>query len=664
MVLSLLLLAAQVGASSPPDVCASFGELVGIDLRVDGACRLEGTPLPDAEAGDLPFDPLRVEGISAAATASLRSGLDTFVRLVTPLAEVSPRGAIGSALRSFESAVDSDPGLTEAAMAGAELALRTRLEGDMRRALAIVRATQDAPRHSAALAVELEVALGELDAGVSARPEDLAVPAYRRVHAIALLLSDDRNAWAAGDSLYFSALRDGWSAIRGRALTDLGPLGNGRELRDVPALEDFWSRAAAESGVGRAERLSVHFRRLDEAYAAYYDWPRIRSRGSLEEVESAFDTRGDIFMRHGTPVRVVRTRIHGVIEHLYETWIYGGGWNDPFVVHFIGANRDWRLTGAAPCHEADWLLARGELDPRLGLLYIGCVNPTQENRRANQRRYAEVNRDIREGHIAALGSQSVDLGLTSLLTSHLSTHRLRDERGAPELLVVAGVAMRSEPTAESRTFRLEARAFVTDDSRVVHASDTLESTTGAVRGARYAAVPLIVRTPVPGGAEIRVVLRDVDSVHVGAGMSMLAPQSRARTDGLDMSDLVPLSVGGPATLTRYGLAISPAPDVVGNNRFGIYFELYGLRADTYRARVRVRRSDAGIIDRLLDRDEIHSLSFTRTANRVADAVAAESLTIGAPDWEAGRYEVEVEITAAGERIVRTRTLEVLADSSS
>ncbi|HEX6639509.1 MAG TPA: hypothetical protein VF215_00275, partial [Thermoanaerobaculia bacterium] len=152
-----VLFAVQMMAAQP--VCAALDSLIRIDLRVGGECRVDGVRLEDVSAEELPFRSLHVDGIDARALSKLRSGLDHFVRVSTPLAEANLRGSIEQALDDFADAVRFEPRLTEAAVAAAQLALLTRLEGDMRRARSILDAGQGPGRSG--YSAELALALGE-----------------------------------------------------------------------------------------------------------------------------------------------------------------------------------------------------------------------------------------------------------------------------------------------------------------------------------------------------------------------------------------------------------------------------------------------------------------------------------------------------------------------
>ncbi|HUF12428.1 MAG TPA: hypothetical protein VMN78_04945 [Longimicrobiales bacterium] len=611
MILLLLLLAQQPLATST-DPCEAAARLIDVDLRVNGVCRIAGSPPVrprnrSRSRAYFPYDDLRVAGAGGAAADALHAGLETFARVSSPMAELALRATIGQALGSLERAIALDSTLIEATLAAAELAMRSRVPDDMRRALGLIRATRGESGRLKLLAAELAYTVGEpLGGGRSAVAED--DPELQRVRALELLRSDDDADRARGDSLYFDALQRGGAAMADAIGRDLGPLvAPGTTLTPEQA-ERFWSRLAADAAVSRPDRLSEHFRRLAYAYEAYYDWPRNLRHGDTLVTGAIFDARGHTYVRHGPPTQVVHTPPSAYMGSRRESWVYDGAWGEPLTVHFTGASRSYRFMG---------------------------------------------------DYMTALSTQFVDLGLRTLLSARLSTHRLRDESGRAELLVVAAVPVGAAATnadGSGLEFTLGLTTHVLDAGRTMRASNSISASTDAVPEPGYASIPVLLPAPA-SGAIIRAVLRDVDSTHVGAGLSATAPAPLSRD--ATMSDLVTLSIDGPPTLRRHGAVLSPTPDVVGGARFGLYFELYELDVEEYLARIRVRRADAGVVDRLLNRDEVLTLTLTRRPNLVRPGLAAETLAIGAPDWESGDYEIEVEIEAGGERITRQRTLRVI-----
>lgn len=659
-VLLLQLVAALPGpAVSGDTVCNTTAALIDVDLRVGADCRISGVPHAAAGSAEFPFRSIAIEDFDQDALNDLRDGLDAFARIVSPRAELAPRLAIRSAFGSFERSVEREPRLVEAALAAAELALRTRLEDDARRALGITdQLGGRTPALEAALA-ELRLMIGEHSSVVAtAAPSD--GPARRRVTGIALLLSDDPADWTRGDSLYFGALISGATSVLERALRDIAPLSGERPPETPAALRDWWDALAAEAAVSRPERLHVHFSRLLHAYAFHYDWPRHGMRAETEDVSSPFDARGLVYLRHGPPARVISTFEPRPPHRVNETWVYDGGWGGPFAIHLIGVNRDWSFARVPGCGDQEWAMARLELDHRLGELLLNCRS-RRPQRSDIDHLLLEINREIRQRHQEAMTTQDVDLGLHTFIDARGAVYRLRGPDGRPELLVVAGVPVEpgvTDTLGRGDFFALGLEAYARGGGEGASGVSRVSMRTTEVAPPGYASVATTLARPAER-SEVRLVLRDVVDTSVGAAMSVPVGGSIAEQDGAAMSDLVPIASGAQPTMTRYDVPLTPLPDVIGGDRFGIYFELYGFTADSYRATIRGRRLGASAIRRLFGRDEVISLTLDRTPNRVGPGVSAELLTIGAPDWEAGTYEIEVTIEAGGRRSSARRELVVV-----
>ncbi|HEX6588913.1 MAG TPA: hypothetical protein VF039_07820 [Longimicrobiales bacterium] len=658
--LLLQLAAAQAGTASSPDaVCDAVAALIELDLRVAGECRIDGVRDAPEASGDLPFRSIWIEGFDAGAMADLKDGLDAFIRVSSPRGELAPRLAIDAALDAFERAAGREPRLAEAAIAAAELAFRTRLEDDARRALAIAdRITSTSPPLGALIA-ELRLMTGATVSVVAmSTPHD--APARRRVTAIALLLSDERADWETGDSLYFDAIRSGDQATLTRALDDRGPLGEEPAPATPAALAEWWNALAAEAAVSRAERLHVHFTRLMHAYAFHYDWPRSGMREQVEDVSSPFDARGLAYVRHGAPARVVRT-IAPVDPHpINETWVYDEGWGGPFALHFIGLNRDWSFARVPGCEDPDWAMARGDLDPRLGELLLQCGSRRPSPSDIRQLLF-EMNRDVRAQHLATMATQAVDLGLETVITARGAAFRMRDPEGEPELMVVAGVPIEpgvTDTLGRGDVFGLRLEAYAQGGGHAASRANRLVMRTTDVVAPGWASVATTLPRPAPRST-VRLVLRDVVDASVGAAMSVVVDGTTIEDDELAISDVVPIALDARPTIERYGVPLTPLPDILGATRFGLYFELYGLTGDTYRATIRARRRDAGALSRLFGRDEAISLVLDLTPNHVAPGVAAELLTIAAPGWDEGTYDLEVAVEAGGRRVIARRVVSVV-----
>ena len=168
-------------------------------------------------------------------------------------------------------------------------------------------------------------------------------------------------------------------------------------------------------------------------------------------------------------------------------------------------------------------------------------------------------------------------------------------------------------------------------------------------------IALAVTLPAPAGPSlVRMLLRDVDSTHVGAALSIGIPESE-EPNGTTMSDIVLVALDAAPSVRRHGRALAPLPDVVGTSGFGLWFELYGLpdSSQSYVATIRARRLTPGA----LRADDAISLTFQGSPQRVADRTAAQMIEVETP-WEPGEYRLELTVSVGGATFTRTRDLVV------
>lgn len=285
------------------------------------------------------------------------------ITLGASISEILRRDPRSRARRAALAALELDPSLAGAAVLLGELAVwDSRDRAALEEAKAALEALRDDGYMTAdgqrALA-DVETALGNY-ADAERALEAVAVEDASGSHAraVALLLQPGREV--AGAGAYWAAVDSLDEAAADRLFEDVQAIVNENETADWRAadvldakrmwLRRFWSRRAAESGVPESERMAEHYRRLALAKRDYLRNSRRGIAGSgvlLSDAwieDSPFDDRGIVLLKRGLPVRVVTTRVRGVVPN--ETWVY----HDPdiggnLLFHFaaLRGSRDYSL---------------------------------------------------------------------------------------------------------------------------------------------------------------------------------------------------------------------------------------------------------------------------------------------------------------------------------
>jgi hypothetical protein len=320
--------------------------------------------------------------LQAALGVALARGID-----------VQPPGAIGRNFRPafIESNAERDvrrllPRALEAwpiAELGDELAamaLATR-DGESLEvaAAALKKLSAKLPSDAAVWTARAEVALArhEYDEAMAAAGEAAergAASGFRAAGITRLLRDEDP---AEGARLYFEGLASAGRAAFYRYHEDIAPLFSLEEEQEWAVLADAdraawlrdeWAWRASTSGRSTADRLALHFARLEGAIDRYR---RMAHRGARPgeaivwdslQLRQPFDDRGLIHIRHGEPDDIIRAP-SGRMGPGREAWIYYGLSGGSAVFEFRKF-KDW----------SDWVAASpGECDPFVYMYEKGGV---------------------------------------------------------------------------------------------------------------------------------------------------------------------------------------------------------------------------------------------------------------------------------------------------
>lgn len=275
-----------------------------------------------------------------------------------------------AARRAFVRAIELDPSNSGPALELAALALATRKGSTIDTAdAAIAHVLERAPPTADLLAaaalvaiadgaVERAVELGRhaIEAGGGSSADHalgsarLRAPGGEAEGAAAYMRGIDRLD-ADGALRYWDDARFMARPIDGIRWTEVSP-----PLRGV-LLRELWERSAAENATTVGERLAVHMARLDTAHVTYR---RQSLRGARPKeplwtdtvpTDVPVDARGMIYVRHGSPDRVINTlRDRRGLIGQSVSWVYDRG-NQPTVFHFmkVEGSADWSLTAGPQC---------------------------------------------------------------------------------------------------------------------------------------------------------------------------------------------------------------------------------------------------------------------------------------------------------------------------
>ncbi len=585
-----------------------------------------------------------------AATDSLARAALALVRDAETRARHTPTIVIG---RVFEEAFGMDPAARAGRMLRRALVIDAGhpaaahglgrlglLTGDREtleqadRALLAARARHPDDPDLLLAAAEVRLALGRpAEAGELLEQAPLRNDSVRAILALAALGSQGRED--EGAALYFRAAED--PDIAARWIADLDVLADGAErarwgMADsagrIAWLREFWESRAALAGVGTADRIAEHYRRLTHArlhFARNKDWGA-PPRNALvwERSPHAFDDRGLIYIRHGDPERVIRTGIDD------ESWLYHEVDGRPRLYNFLRMDGEWRLPWDFPC-EREWQYDRGGVEP--------LVRHCNGQSRVRVRKYSRI----------ALETDSDRPPVDNTLPLAHALYRFRAASGATEFVVSAAV-----PADSIRGDAIDV-SFAVVDTAFAGVART-EARVPVVRGeAGEARVAMSVEAR-PVGGVYRLLLRDGADTLRGIFVGDVVEPLDFRGDTLAISDLVPARASEGGVLRRGSIAIDPMVRTeAATGRFRLYYELYGVPTDTtLETTVVVEREDPGLIDRIFGGRARTTLRFEDRSPE--DGSVVRVVRDVAADLERGRWRLRVEVAAGGRRIARETLL--------
>lgn len=459
---------------------------------------------------------------------------------------------------------------------------------------------------------------------------------------------------------------------------DLEPIARTDQLAafdSVPAvarrawLEQFWQQLAALDLRTDEERLAEHFRRWHQARQDFRLPPfRRRYRFGLEiyrSGETELDDRGVIWIRHGPPnqriqwpraeyVRPPEKRNYG-----NESWRYDRP-EGPMVLHFVAHDdpQDYRVVETplaldVPLH---LLEARAHELPGLDRLI-----------RAGEYTIDWVREEVRlQGRASvriATGSTAMERQYDGILTGRSQWLAAGERGGRPLAHLVYAVSadsLRALARATGQTtLQLRVRATLLGrDGRVVAVVDTHQVFPIPSDAARLVAAR--VEVPVtPGLLRIRYGIEAAPGLGVVYPVdSIVAPRVRGRRP--ELSALLigregrSLSWAATPSDTAWidaGGAYSPSDTMV------VYAEAYGLSAGSdVSVELVLTRRRSGLAKLFGGRGEAIALRERLSAPAGGVLRIKRGMALGGV--EPGIYQLELIITAAGERITRRRGLTI------
>jgi GWxTD domain-containing protein len=612
---------------------------------------------------------------------------------------------LSKAARAFARAVQADPAFAHAAIDLANTALSQRIRPRLdvaRDAMRLATATDAGRLPGVQLARgRVERELGEVDSSLAAFQTAVDLGGDSGIALLELARTYFYGGHApAGHDTYYDAVGAASSAeALGLLRSDLGWVATPDEIEQFDALTTpaervswlsrFWERRDATEARDAGERLEEHYRRWFYALRNFRLVSKHR-RYDITEVyrtdQREFDDRGVVYLRHGEPDR--RASFAGAGVEPNVSWLYrrpddrGGD----LVFHFVAREdvQDYKLIESL----ADVLGFREALEAQRGAHEgVAALYASRAPFGTVYQRMADgmgsAGRLLAEERRA--GRHSISVGTTEdsyrrrfelpleIQTSDFTVGARGGGSASQELHVIFAVPAKrlagvSNQEQTGLLYPLRFRLLVTDSSdNVVARLDTARvfQASGGLRSGSYLVGRIGVAVP-PGSYRYRLLVTTPDAT---AG-DLLERESIAipLLDGsrFAVSDLV---IGHNASGLRWvsgsdTVSLIPLGRVPERSALELYYEVYGLAAGaSYHTVVRLEKEGGGsvfsAVGRLFGgRRAPVLLEFDAPADGPATRVRR---TLDMRDTPRGRYRVTVELTdpATGERVTRTRTLEVV-----
>jgi len=417
-------------------------------------------------------------------------------------------------------------------------------------------------------------------------------------------------------------------------------------------LRDAWESRATLAGTPVAERIAEHWRRLGQAVKRFprkVDGPSPSLALTLERLDSPFDDRGAIFVRHGEPDEVIWTwsnnklavnvtacpapkgsRTGGNVAFRgNESWVYTNPDGSRVMYHFARCFDfpDYVLLHGVPCNaDNPWVAERMGYDIEL----TNCGPMTDER----------IQREAR----AALASDSHRPRFERTLPMVFDLLAFRGSGGRTDLLAPLAVAADSltTGTAGSQTvYGFDLTLAVVDTaSGAIARLDTTVLARNAARlppGHMLRTHAQLTAQPT-ADAQLRLTVRGRFDDGEGSfyGAQMRVPDYAG--DSLMVSSIVLATTDASGSWRRgsHALTLMPLGQFEGGE-FRVFFEIYNLEAErTYITEVTVeptgRRGPQPLRLRFQDFARPETDGVVRDVRRVET---------GLPP---GRYRITVQVT--------------------
>jgi len=517
-------------------------------------------------------------------------------------AEIHARRHLLAAARSRSSVAD------EAAVELARLALATRTRASLDAAAEALDSVGPVTAGIDLLRAYVLEAKGEAEAAEAAARRALAAAGTRCTaawHALALARSALGEADSAG-ALYLHGLalaRDAADDVVALFFEDLRPLLSAEEIEAYAALEPaervrwmrrYWELSAARWGRTPEARVGEHLRRLRVAHARFRRQANEGARPSPEVAlwvdpgKAAFpwDDRGLVYIRHGEPDDHVAGGFD-LDQALPTTWVYGRG-GEVWTISFkqLGGRNlypDWVAVPIPVCVEGDrsldHVVALGRYDPRYRVPTLDCEDPSRSPRNSFQAHLAQRALD------AALASESAPRSFEHVLEVFANAYAFRDASG-PVVQVVVWLPSQSESNDRpERVELLMALAGSTDVSRL----DTIVALPPAPAGEAWRFVASLT-APDSSPSWLTIAIADAADAARGGTIALGHAVPDLSGGRPALSDIVVAFVQDGGALRRGETTLDPVPAhaVEANERFRLYYELYGAPPDaSYRTTIRI-----------------------------------------------------------------------------
>ena len=544
-------------------------------------------------------------------------------------------------------------------------------------------------------------------AHAAGRAADLGEPSG--VRALALTHFRLNQDPAEGGDLYLVGLAIADEAALYRYHEDIAPLLLAVEEADWSQLAASerkawlrrkWEWRASTAGRTTAERIAIHFDRLERAVREFL---RTAHRGARPaealivdslHLRLPYSDRGLILIRHGDPddiVRSARSRT-GVAA---EAWIYynlnegrtvfefrkSAGWGDyllsapaacdPFEYMYgegglRGEQRYLRheppVAGWREDFERsvlDYGLALAAADPVAGITAMRCYTVVQKGSLQDDLPWIRLSdaarrMDARRQAADALVTENAVPRFERAIQAASSVYAFRgghDSVDVAAFVLLPAEQVTPQKLGEALAYPLRMTLAIEDlANEQVQRLDTVLafSTPRELTKGEYLRTAVQMRVRPMSSATIRITLRNAERTQEGQMMVGRKSIPRFPTTDLAISDLV-IGEPGPASWRRGGIAISPLPGhgVAANGMFQLFYEVYGLeKNDIVRTRLTIAPSvDPGLLSQLkvlFGETRVVEVTFEEAARLDADGIMRTQRTV-TTSMDPGRYTLHLAL---------------------